>query len=720
MKKLFLVVFTLFFVSSVAWAQNAAEKNVTGKTYTQAEKERLDLIGHPITDWSVGTPHSVTGIVKWSEGFEGATFPPAGWAVHQLDGGANTWIRYTSTPPFGTASASVRWESATLANDDWLVTPSFLVDAADKLNFYAVGSSSFTDSVIIYASTAGGVPPTGYTRIAAFRPLAAPAQRFEVSLAAFGGQTIYLAFQYKELDQLRLYVDSVYVETGVPNDVGMVSHNVGGELNGGTPLTPTATVKNFGSVTQTFNVTMTINPGGYTSTKQVASLAADQTADVTFDSWTPTAGSFTAKAYTQLAGDQNPANDTLSRTALVVQYIYDNGPLVTNPGGGFGGADLSALQATTLNILGYGSQLSANNWITDDFTVPGNETWSIDAFKFFSYQTGSTTTSTYNAARVVIYNGRPDLPTSQVVFGDETTERYISSSWTGAYRATDAAPTGNTRPIMGVLSSAPTVLGPGNYWVMYTLGGTLASGPWAPPISILGTFETGNSWARQAGTWLALRDSAVGAASGYAQGIPFKIVGSVQAVPVELTSFMATVLKNNVTLLWSTATETNNMGFQVERKAVGGEFQTVGYVNGNGTTTEKKEYAFTDAGLGAGKYTYRLRQVDFDGSSEYSSEVEADIIVPAEYSLGQNYPNPFNPSTSIEFALKADAKVTLRLFDALGQEVRTILSDNYATGNYKIDFNASSLNSGVYFYTIEASGVDGSKFTSTKKMILMK
>ena len=80
MKKLFLVVFTLFFVSSVAWAQNAAEKNVTGKTYTQAEKERLDLIGHPATDWSVGTPHNVTGIVKWSQGFEGTDFPPAGWA----------------------------------------------------------------------------------------------------------------------------------------------------------------------------------------------------------------------------------------------------------------------------------------------------------------------------------------------------------------------------------------------------------------------------------------------------------------------------------------------------------------------------------------------------------------------------------------------------------------------------------------------------------------
>ncbi|MBK7267882.1 MAG: choice-of-anchor J domain-containing protein [Ignavibacteriales bacterium] len=719
MKKLFLVVFTLFFVTGISWAQNGAEKNVTGKTYTTAEKMKIDLLGYPATDWSQGNPHHVTGIVKWSQGFEDATFPPTGWAVHQLDGGANTWLRYTSAPIFGTASASVRWESGTLANDDWLVTPSFLVDAADKLNFYAVGSSSYTDSVIVYASTTGGVPPTGYTRIAAFRPLAAPAQRFEVSLAAFGGQTIYLAFQYKELDMLRLYLDSVYVETGVPNDVGMVSHNVGGEMNAGA-FTPMATVKNFGSATQTFNVTMTINPGGYTSTKTVTGLAADQSQDVTFDSWTAGTGSFVGKAYTQLAGDQNPANDTLSRTALIVEYIYDNGPLLTNPGGGFGGADLSALQATTLNILGNGVQVTANNWLTDDFTVPANESWSIDAFKFFSYQTGSTTTPTYTGARVVIYNGRPDLPTSTIVFGDETTERFVGASWTGMYRATDAAPTGNTRPIMGILANAPVVLQPGNYWVLYALAGTLSSGPWTPPISIIGTFETGNSWARQSNVWLPFRDSAVGAPSGYAQGLPFKIVGNVQPVPVELTSFIGTVIKNDVTLAWTTATETNNMGFEVERKSTTGSFEKVGYVSGNGTTTQAKEYAFIDAGLASGKYSYRLKQVDFDGTSEYSNAIEVDVNVPSEYSLTQNFPNPFNPSTSIQFALKSDAKVTLRLFDALGQEVRTILNDNYATGNYKIDFNATGLNSGVYFYTIDASGVDGSKFTATKKMILMK
>lgn len=146
-------------------------------------------------------------------------------------------------------------------------------------------------------------------------------------------------------------------------------------------------------------------------------------------------------------------------------------------------------------------------------------------------------------------------------------------------------------------------------------------------ISIIGTFETGNSMARQAGTWLALRDSTVGAASGYAQGIPFKIVGSVQPIPVELTSFIGTVVKNDVTLNWSTATETNNMGFEVERKATTGSFEKVGYVSGNGTTTERNEYAFVDAGLASGKYSYRLKQVDFDGTSEYSNAVEVDVNV---------------------------------------------------------------------------------------------
>ncbi|MCZ2143457.1 MAG: choice-of-anchor J domain-containing protein [Ignavibacteriales bacterium] len=718
MKKLFLVLFTLFLASNLVWSQNSAEKYKSSPQLTQAQKEMLDQRGTPPTDWSQIPPNQVTGIVKFSQGFEDVTFPPAGWAVHQLDGGANIWLRYTSAPIFGTATASVRWESASLRNDDWLVTPSFTVDAADKLFFYGVGGSAYADSVSIWVSTTGGVPPTGYTRIGAFRPMPAPGQMFQLSLAAYAGQTVYLAFRYNEMDQLRLYLDSVYVETGVPNDVGTVSHNVSGAVAANVAMTPTATVKNFGGAAQSFPVTMTINPGGYTSTKQVTNLAPDQTTQVTFDTWTPVSGSYTAKAFTQLAGDANPANDTITRTAFVESFLYSNGPFVTNPGGGFGGADLSALQTSNLNVWGFGAQSSASNWVADNFEVPYNNEWTLQGFKFYSYQTGSTTTPTYNSAKVVVYNGRPDLPTSTIVWGDETTERYMAAEWTGAYRASDNTPTNADRPVMAVSANANPVLPAGNYWVMYTLGGTLASGPWVIPISILGTYETGDAYQRTTAGWAPLRDSAGG--PGYGQGLPFQVLGTSQVIPVELSSFMANVMKNDITLNWTTATETNNMGFEVERKLNEGAFTKIGFVNGNGTTTEGKEYSYTDQGLASGKYTYRLRQVDFDGTSEYSNEVEAVIDIPTEYALAQNFPNPFNPSTTIEFSLKADARVTLKLYNALGQEVKTILGDNYAMGNYKIDFNASGLNSGVYFYTIEASGVDGSKFTATKKMILMK
>lgn len=190
-------------------------------------------------------------------------------------------------------------------------------------------------------------------------------------------------------------------------------------------------------------------------------------------------------------------------------------------------------------------------------------------------------------------------------------------------------------------------------------------------------------------------------------------------VPVELVSFNANVSDKNVQLTWVTATEVNNRGFEVQRM-VGEEFTTVAFVDGYGSTTETKNYSYTDQNLAAGSYSYRLKQVDFDGSFEYSSVVEADVVTPSEFSLAQNYPNPFNPSTMINFALKVDSKVTLKVFNLLGQEVVTLLNQNFAAGPQSFDFNAAGLNSGVYFYQIDARGIDGTNFTATKKMILTK
>jgi V8-like Glu-specific endopeptidase len=193
-----------------------------------------------------------------------------------------------------------------------------------------------------------------------------------------------------------------------------------------------------------------------------------------------------------------------------------------------------------------------------------------------------------------------------------------------------------------------------------------------------------------------------------------------QGTPVELTSFTADVNEANVTLSWSTATETNNQGFEVQRSKSEGEFETVTFVNGNGTTTEMQYYSYTDAGLREGVYNYRLKQVNFDGSYEYTNVILAEVVVPDVYLLEQNYPNPFNPGTKIKFMLAADSKVSLKVFDVLGQEVMVLINSNLVAGGHEVNFDASGLNSGVYFYKIEATGVDGSNFVDVKKMILTK
>ena len=190
-------------------------------------------------------------------------------------------------------------------------------------------------------------------------------------------------------------------------------------------------------------------------------------------------------------------------------------------------------------------------------------------------------------------------------------------------------------------------------------------------------------------------------------------------LPVEMTSFRANVSDGNVVLNWQTASEINNQGFEVQRNS-GNGYEVLSFVQGNGTSTQIHNYSYIDKSVAQGNYTYRLRQVDFNGSSEYSTTVEVSVEIPKVFSLEQNYPNPFNPSTQINFSLAADSKVTLKVFNILGQEVQTLLNSNITAGPHSIKFNASNLPSGVYIYRIEANGVNGSSFTAVKKMILTK
>ena len=173
--------------------------------------------------------------------------------------------------------------------------------------------------------------------------------------------------------------------------------------------------------------------------------------------------------------------------------LYDNGPLVTHPGGGFGGADASALQgALTMTIFGFGHQITANNRVADDFTVPAGG-WDISQITFFAYQTGSTTTSTFTDVRLQIWDGPPGVGPSAVVFGDLVTNRLASSTFSNIYRVTDTTLLTNNRPIMANTVTIGTTLAPGTYWLDWFAAGSLASGPWAPPVTVLGSTGTGNA-----------------------------------------------------------------------------------------------------------------------------------------------------------------------------------------------------------------------------------
>lgn len=188
-------------------------------------------------------------------------------------------------------------------------------------------------------------------------------------------------------------------------------------------------------------------------------------------------------------------------------------------------------------------------------------------------------------------------------------------------------------------------------------------------------------------------------------------------LPVELSGFNANVNGRNVTLNWSTSSELNNSGFEIERVVSdGGDWSTIAFVNGNGTSTNQNNYSFTDRNLNTGRVTYRLKQIDLNGNFEYFNLNSYVVIgVPSSFNLSQNYPNPFNPSTKINYELAVEGNVSIKIFDNLGREVSTLINEFKTAGYYTLDFNASNLSSGLYFYRMDAAG-----FSKIMKMTLVK
>lgn len=338
---------------------------------------------------------------------------------------------------------------------------------------------------------------------------------------------------------------------------------------------------------------------------------------------------------------------------------------------------------------------------------------------------------------------------SYMFFGNNT------ASWFGIYRSTDLGLNWERHTFLGVES------------MVYLRDGSVLAGCYDPGLGSFGIYKTtdngdtwfntntlnfgstdfvldinddiyaasgyvylstdnGISWLNyglpgQGAYWLTIDSSGYIWAGSHLDGV-YRTAG--RTVPVELTSFSAETINNNVLLSWVTASEINNNGFEIEKLVGSGQYaagnpsnwEKIGFVEGNGTTTETKSYSFIDENVSTGIYQYRLKQIDFDGTFEYSNVIEIEVdLTPSQYSLEQNYPNPFNPATSINYQIPEDGFVSLKIYDILGNEIQSLVDEHKTTGRYEVNFNATSVASGVYKCKLTAGS-----FVSSKKMLLLK
>jgi hypothetical protein len=186
-------------------------------------------------------------------------------------------------------------------------------------------------------------------------------------------------------------------------------------------------------------------------------------------------------------------------------------------------------------------------------------------------------------------------------------------------------------------------------------------------------------------------------------------------LPVELTSFSGVYIDGKVNLNWVTATETNNYGFEIERRSDNSSYNKIGFIGGTGTSLNRVTYNFIDQNLLDNRYFYRLKQINFDGSFDYSNEVMVEIQSLSDFQLYQNYPNPFNPATKVKYYIAQSGFVKIALYDVLGNEIKTLLDKEVQQGMYELNINGTDLSSGLYFVRMNAG-----KTQQTIKISLVK
>lgn len=531
------------------------------------------------------------------------------------------------------------------------------------------------------------------------------------------------------------YIDDVKLFVPLAHDAMTKDIVIDPEYVAGTPFTPQANLKNFGLNSETFDATCVIKLNGtpvYTQNCSAVNLAAGVEQIVSFPDYTPTAANdlYEVTVTTNLAGDLDPTND--SRTEGFDTYTTERGMVILEIGTG------------TWCQYCPGAAMGAHDLITNGKAVG-----------VIKYHNGDSFTNTYSNARNSFY-GISGFPTAvfdgvqSVVGGSNTVSMY--TTYLPIYDVRKAKNSAYSIEIYGQNSGLDYSLTlritkhanvPTSYSnLVLHLALTESEIPfnWQGQTMVhnaerlmvpneLGTpldFSSGNvidinlNFTKNA-AWILANCELV----SFIQNLDGKEIlqgtkvalEELSPLPVELTSFTAKANSGKIQLDWTTATELNNSGFEIERSFDGNTFFAIGFIKGNGTTTEPRSYSFVDEFEynATQSIYYRLKQVDYNGSVNYSDVIAVVIEMPIDYALGQNYPNPFNPITKIKYSVPQSGLVTISIYDLTGQEVAKIVNEVKEAGNFEVDFNSVGLSSGVYFYKMTSNS-----FSQVKKMSILK
>jgi len=531
------------------------------------------------------------------------------------------------------------------------------------------------------------------------------------------------------------YIDDVKLIVPLAHDAMVKNILINPEYVAGTPFAPQATLKNFGLNSETFDATCEIKLNGtsiYNQNCTAVTLNAGAEQVVSFPDFTPPAANdlYEISVTTNLTGDLDPTND--SQTGGFDTYTTPRGMVLLEigtgtwcqycPGASMGAHDLLTNGKDVAVVKNHNGDTFTNSYSNARNTyygITGYPTAFFDGVK--SVVGGSNTVSMYTTY-LPIYEERKakNSAYSVEIFGNNNGLDY---SVTVRVKKLANVPASYSNLVLHLALTETDI--PFNWQgqtMVYNAQRLMAPNELGTALD----FSSGNTvdinlnFTMNA-NWIADNCELV----SFIQNLDGKEIlqGSkvtlpeLTVLPVELTSFTAKSSSNQVNLTWTTATEINNSGFEIQKSTDGSEFVSVGFIKGNGTTTEPKAYSFVDNHLNnvTGKLYYRLKQIDYNGAFNYSDIVEVVIDLPLEYSLNQNYPNPFNPSTKIKYSVPEQNLVSIVVYGVTGEEIATLVNEVKEAGNYEIEFNALQLSSGVYFYRMTSGD-----FTSVKKLSVLK